>query len=171
MTMNMLPHKLPCQPFPGVCGELCTLDFPHLLAAQLNGQPGIILGFSIIDAERRSLFFSFLSGSTTCYYHFCMAVQAATGCHSGEIILWSPWLVDPDGKRYRMAAKIIQIHSRPVHALSAVDRFLVSGADDGYIRLFDRKLRLVAWFEVRWIPNRPVQHLLVSLCKLNSLYS
>ena len=70
-----------------------------------------------------------------------------------------------------MAAKIIQIHSRPVHALSAVDRFLVSGADDGYIRLFDCKLRLVAWFEVRWIPNRPVQHLLVSLCKLNSLYS
>ncbi len=78
-----------------------------------------------------------------------MAVQAATGCHSGEIILWSPWLVDAEGKRYRMAAKIIQIHSRPVHALSAVDRFLVSGADDGYIRFFDCKLRLVAWFEVR----------------------
>ncbi len=97
-----------------------------------------------------------------------MGVQAATGSHSGEIILWSPWLVDAEGKRYRMAAKIIQIHSRPVHALSAVDRFLVSGADDGYIRFFDCKLRLVAWFEVRWKPCRPVQHLPVSLCKLNS---
>jgi len=108
------------------------------------------------------------AGSTPCYYYSCMAVQAATGSHSGEIILWSPWLVDAEGKRYRKAAKIIQIHSRPVHALSTVDRFLVSGADDGYIRLFDCKLRLVAWFEVRWIPCRPVHYLPVCLCKLNS---
>lgn len=57
----------------------------------------------------------------------------------------------PDGKRMRKAAKIISIHSSPVFALSTTDDFLVSGAGDGFIRFFDNRLRLAAWFEVNII--------------------
>ena len=56
--------------------------------------------------------------------------------------------LDANGKKYRKAAKILGIHSSPVYSLCAVDKYLVSGAADGYIRFFDCKLRLVAWFEV-----------------------
>ena len=57
--------------------------------------------------------------------------------------------MDAQGKKFRKAAKILSIHSSPVYSLSRVDRFLVSGAEDGYVRFFDDRLRLVAWFEVR----------------------
>lgn len=57
----------------------------------------------------------------------------------------------PDGKRMRKATKIISIHSSPVFALSTTDDFLVSGAGDGFIRFFDNRLRLAAWFEVNVI--------------------
>ena len=66
-------------------------------------------------------------------------------------MLWSPWIDMPDGKRMRKAAKIISIHSSPVFALSTTDNFLVSGAGDGFIRFFDNRLRLAAWFEVNVI--------------------
>lgn len=75
-------------------------------------------------------------------------LQAATGAHSGEIVLWTPLAVDAQGKKFRKAAKILSIHSSPVYSLTRVDRFLVSGAADGYVRFFDDRLRLVAWFEV-----------------------
>lgn len=75
-------------------------------------------------------------------------LQAATGAHSGEIILWTPLALDAEGKKFRRAAKILSIHSSPVYSLNRVDRFLVSGAGDGYVRFFDDRLRLVAWFEV-----------------------
>ena len=77
-------------------------------------------------------------------------MQAATGAHSGEIILWTPLALDAEGKKFRRAAKILSIHSSPVYSLNRVDRFLVSGAGDGYVRFFDDRLRLVAWFEV-WL--------------------
>ena len=75
-------------------------------------------------------------------------LQAATGAHSGEIILWTPLALDAQGKKFRKAAKILSIHNSPVYSLSRVDRFLVSGGADGYVRFFDDRLRLVAWFEV-----------------------
>ncbi|KAL3138111.1 hypothetical protein ABBQ38_005341 [Trebouxia sp. C0009 RCD-2024] len=74
-------------------------------------------------------------------------LQAATGAHSGEIVLWTPLALDAQGKKFRKAAKILSIHSSPVYSLTRVDRFLVSGAADGYVRFFDDRLRLVAWFE------------------------
>ena len=46
----------------------------HIAAVVLPGQPGIILGFSLIDAERRSLFFCFLPQS---YLLFVLHQQPA----------------------------------------------------------------------------------------------
>lgn len=76
-------------------------------------------------------------------------LQAASGTVSGDIILWTPPATQ-EGSRLgsRRVAKIISIHSSPITSLSCVDRFLVSGAADGYVRFFDSRLRLVAWFEV-----------------------
>lgn len=78
----------------------------------------------------------------------CAIVQAATGGLSGDLVLWTPPQIDANGVKFRRAAKIISIHRSPVKSLSCVGAYLVSGAEDGYIRFFDLRLRLVAWFEV-----------------------
>lgn len=67
--------------------------------------------------------------------------------------MWTPLALDAQGKKFRKAAKILSIHSSPVYSLTRVDRFLVSGAADGYVRFFDDRLRLVAWFEVAHFPS------------------
>ncbi len=83
-------------------------------------------------------------------------VQAATGAHSGDILLWTPPQYDANGAVFRKAAKILSIHSSPVHSLSCTGGYFVSGAADGYIRFFDGRLRLAAWFEVGlMLVNRP----------------
>lgn len=83
-------------------------------------------------------------------------MQAASGILSGDIILWTPPLAtEGSGLGSRRVAKIIPIHSSPITSLSCVDRFLVSGAADGYVRFFDNRLRLVAWFEVSFRLSLP----------------
>ncbi len=78
----------------------------------------------------------------------CVDVQAATGTVDGKMILWTASKTHSNGTKFRQVNKVISIHSSLVRSLSCVDRFLVSGAGDGYVRFFDSNLRLVAWFEV-----------------------
>ena len=78
-----------------------------------------------------------------------LLLQAASGTLSGEIILWGPPAALEDGSLgRRRVAKIISIHSSAVRTLSCIAGFLVSGSEHGYVRFFDNRLRLVAWFEV-----------------------
>jgi len=55
----------------------------HIAAVVLPGQPGIILGFSLIDTERRSLFFLF---SSAVVLTFCPA-SATSGCRLSCVLL------------------------------------------------------------------------------------
>ena len=47
----------------------------------------------------------------------------------------------------RAAAKIMRLHHAPIHHLSVVGPYVVSGGGDGFVRFYDGMLRLVAWFE------------------------
>jgi hypothetical protein len=47
----------------------------------------------------------------------------------------------------RRAIKNVRIHTAAITALTTVGKYLVSGGADGYVRFFDSRLRLAAWFE------------------------
>lgn len=72
-----------------------------------------------------------------------------TGTVDGDVILWDEQ-TSPVGRQApgRRASKVVRIHNSPITFLSDCEQFVVSGGGDGYVRFYDPKLRLVAWFEV-----------------------
>jgi len=77
------------------------------------------------------------------------STAAATGTSDGDIVLWEEGLLAEPGARAsdRRATKVLRIHSAAVTTLVAHGRYLVSGGEDGFVRFFDNKLKLNAWFE------------------------
>eukprot|EP00899_Mesostigma_viride_P015439 jgi/Mesvir1/23897/Mv10681-RA.1 len=85
--------------------------------------------------------------------------KAVTGTVDGDIIVWDEWSgrvggpldaaswADGAETLMRKAIKILRIHHAPVLLLTAADKYLVSGGQDGYVRFFDGKFRLTAWYE------------------------
>lgn len=80
-----------------------------------------------------------------------------TGTSDGDIILWDELSSGSSTGGFssvsKRAAKIIRIHNSAITSLTVTDKFLVSGGADGYVRFFDGKLRLAAWFEVHHIES------------------
>lgn len=69
-----------------------------------------------------------------------------TGTVDGDIVVWAPKEGSADALD-RLATKVIRVHSAPVTFLTTVGQYLVTGGGEGFVRLFDTKLRIAAWFE------------------------
>jgi len=74
------------------------------------------------------------------------ASLACTGTVDGDLVVWAPVSAGGD-RRLRAAAKLVRVHSAPVTCLATVGPYLVTGGGEGFVRFFDAKLRLTAWFE------------------------
>jgi len=71
---------------------------------------------------------------------------ACTGTVDGDLIVWSP----KEGAREvgdRIATKMVRLHNAPLTFVTTVGNLLVTGGAEGFVRLFDSKLRITAWFE------------------------
>eukprot|EP00698_Gefionella_okellyi_P011922 TRINITY_DN3180_c0_g1_i1.p1 TRINITY_DN3180_c0_g1~~TRINITY_DN3180_c0_g1_i1.p1 ORF type:complete len:925 (+),score=187.18 TRINITY_DN3180_c0_g1_i1:141-2915(+) len=74
--------------------------------------------------------------------------QALTGTVDGDVIVWDESALEEgshDGDK--RAVKVLHLHDSPITALTTVDKYIVTGSADGFVRFFDRKLRIVSWFE------------------------
>jgi cilia- and flagella-associated protein 251 len=48
----------------------------------------------------------------------------------------------------KYALKVIEVHRKSaINYLACIGKYIVTGSEDGYVRFFDHKLRLDAWFE------------------------
>ena len=79
------------------------------------------------------------------------ATRALTGTQTGDVVVWEMksalhGAAVKDGSR-RQAVQVMRIHLAPVTCLLSSGGRMVSGGSDGFVRFYDRKLRLEAWFE------------------------
>ena len=83
---------------------------------------------------------AFLPGST----------QAVTGTEDGDVLLWDQVLLPTLHARAtdRCGIKLLRLHEG--HAVTVVtifDTFLVTAGSEGFVRFYDLKFRLLAWYE------------------------
>lgn len=94
----------------------------------------------------------------------CCPLQAFTGTTSGQAVLWgsggellpsalpttaTPRSTLPFAAAERQALQLVRLHdSGAVSSLAAAGGLLVTGGADGAVRVFDGRLRIVAWCEV-----------------------
>ncbi|CAG9462461.1 unnamed protein product [Pedinophyceae sp. YPF-701] len=72
--------------------------------------------------------------------------MAVTGTVEGDVIVWASW----DGAQtvlQRRALKIIRLHYSAITYIATCGDMVVTGGGDGFVRFFDPKMRLQAWFE------------------------
>ena len=72
---------------------------------------------------------------------------ALTATSDGDVVVWEDASIIHQRAGDRFASKVLRLHSQPIGVLAWHGTYLVSGAADGFVRFFDDKLRLVAWFE------------------------
>lgn len=72
--------------------------------------------------------------------------QACTGTVDGDVVVWSMKEGAQDASD-RIATKVVRAHSAPITYLTVAGQYLVTGGGEGFVRLFDSKLRIIAWFE------------------------
>ena len=72
----------------------------------------------------------------------------------GDVVVWDESMLlatgEPteSGEMRRQAVKIIKLHTDgAVNFMSLAGPCIVTGGSDGYVRFYDFKLRLVAWFD------------------------
>jgi WD40 repeat protein len=78
------------------------------------------------------------------------STQAVTATEDGDLVLWDQVLLPALHARPtdRCAIKLLKLHDG--HSISVVavfDKFLVTAATDGFVRFYDFKFRLLAWYE------------------------
>ena len=89
-------------------------------------------------------------GAFTCCAFVPGSPQALAGTVDGDVVVWDAQGVAAEvGTRAadRRAAKLMRLHGAAITLLATVGDFVVSGGADGFVRVFDPLLRLVAWFE------------------------
>ena len=72
---------------------------------------------------------------------------ALTATSDGDVVVWEDASIIHQRAGDRFASKVLRLHSQPIGVLAWHGDYLVTGAADGFVRFFDSKLRLVAWFE------------------------
>ncbi len=77
---------------------------------------------------------------------------AATGTVDGEMVFWqdNPAETNTDiaSELRKIALKVVKLHTNAaINIITTVNQYIVTGGDDGYVKFFDHKLRLEAWFE------------------------
>lgn len=75
--------------------------------------------------------------------------RAVTGTSDGDVVVWerTGGHDAATGAPRRKAVKVVQLHQSAIMCLVSYGAYLVSGGADGYVRWFDGKFRLEAWFE------------------------
>lgn len=74
--------------------------------------------------------------------------RAVTGTADGDVVVWERAVgLDAGGAPRRRAVKVVQLHQAAITCLVNYGAYLVSGGAEGYVRWFDGKFRLEAWFE------------------------
>ncbi|QDZ20581.1 WD40 repeat domain-containing protein [Chloropicon primus] len=72
---------------------------------------------------------------------------ALTATSDGDVVVWEDASIIHQTAGDRFASKVLRLHSQPIGVLAWHGSYLVTGAADGFVRFFDDKLRLVAWYE------------------------
>lgn len=76
--------------------------------------------------------------------------QALTSTEDGDVVMWDVQGSTPAAATRpsdRHAAKIMRLHEAPIHVLTSVGAYVVTGGGDGMVRFYDPMMRLVGWFE------------------------
>ncbi|KAJ3071265.1 Cilia- and flagella-associated protein 251 [Podochytrium sp. JEL0797] len=78
--------------------------------------------------------------------------QAMTGTVDGDVIIWAQHSLNnlslDLGKGQYACIKFMKLHASAInHILPYADKYIVTGGDDGTIKVFDLQLRLITWFE------------------------
>ncbi|KAJ3179035.1 Cilia- and flagella-associated protein 251 [Gaertneriomyces sp. JEL0708] len=78
--------------------------------------------------------------------------QALSTTTEGDVIIWTNRNLNNLSVRMekgkKAAVKLIRLHNASIRVATIVNgQYLVTGADDGFVRVYDMQLRLVAWFE------------------------
>jgi cilia- and flagella-associated protein 251 len=77
-------------------------------------------------------------------------MQAMTATEDGDVIVWEQQGVSTQlGTKStdRKAAKLVHLHNSAITVLHTVGTYIMTAAEDGYVRFYDSVLRLCAWFE------------------------
>ncbi|KAJ1490898.1 WD40-repeat-containing domain protein [Baffinella frigidus] len=78
------------------------------------------------------------------------STQAVSATEDGDLLLWDQVLLPALHSRPtdRCAIKLLRMHEgAAVTVVSVFDNFLVTAAADGFVRFYDFKFRLLAWYE------------------------
>uniref|UniRef100_A0A7S1U4Z5 Cilia- and flagella-associated protein 251 n=1 Tax=Phaeomonas parva TaxID=124430 RepID=A0A7S1U4Z5_9STRA len=95
-------------------------------------------------------------GAFTDSTFFPNSYQAVTATADGDIILWdAPSALDAtldhldgaDEGTLRSAIKVVHLSEGPIRCLTLCGDYLVTGGDDGSVRIYDLLFRLEMWFE------------------------
>ena len=85
--------------------------------------------------------------------------EVITATVDGDVVVWdeSMLLAPPDetGEMRKQAVKIIKLHTNGgINFMDMHENSVVTGGSDGFVRFYDFKLRMVAWFD--YFNNGPV---------------
>ncbi|XJO78238.1 hypothetical protein BDV3_002714 [Batrachochytrium dendrobatidis] len=78
--------------------------------------------------------------------------QAVSGTKDGEVIVWSDKSLDNLSiklkKGHKEVVKFIKLHNSPINFITSFqDKFIITGGEDGYIKIFDLNFRILFWYE------------------------
>jgi len=154
-----------------------NMEEPQITCAIPQGDPQHAISFNFNTGElistgnQRVYFWESSEGSSTFKYYspplrakdfkqtisdFKQSVSipgdtgVVTATEDGDIVVWEQQgrHAEPGTRPTdRRATKILRIHNTPITYIGVYKDYLVSGGEDGCVRFFDGKLRLVAWFE------------------------
>jgi WD40 repeat protein len=87
----------------------------------------------------------------TCANYLSVPGQACVGTSSGELILLANRSLSNLGASLpigeKSAIKIIKVHNGPVTALTVTKKLIMTGGQDGMLKLFDLQCRLLFWYD------------------------
>ena len=76
--------------------------------------------------------------------------RALTATDDGVVVVWDSVAVDGEkggASSDKQASKMVKLHLTSIDFLTYSNGYVITGGADGYVRFYDNKLRLTAWFE------------------------
>ncbi|KAJ3015605.1 hypothetical protein HKX48_004466 [Thoreauomyces humboldtii] len=78
--------------------------------------------------------------------------QALTATADGDIVVWTDRslfnLSETLEKGRKAGVKVMKLHTGGINMLTVIgDKYLVTGGEDGFVRVYDLQFRLIVWFE------------------------
>ena len=77
--------------------------------------------------------------------------DALTGTKEGDLIVWSNKSLNNLSiqleKGNRSTVKFVKLHNSAINYIASYNHFILTGGDEGSVKIFDNYLRLLYWFE------------------------